>query len=185
MEMSNLAAKLKSLKLELGEDLIVDLKSRSLNVFKSFKAEVELQLGKKIKAIKSDRGGEYYGRYDGSREQRPRPFKECGIVPQYTMSGKPSMNDATEHSQGYKFYDPTSRSFFETRNARFLEKDEFRKEENIRNVDFEEEFDNDIDYDEVFPQTPIEQPQQLQELSLRRFIKERRHVVPDDYVVFL
>ena len=29
----------------------------------SFKAEVELQLGKKIKVVKSDCGG-YYGRYD-------------------------------------------------------------------------------------------------------------------------
>ncbi|RDX70378.1 hypothetical protein CR513_50390, partial [Mucuna pruriens] len=35
-------------------------KSQSLNIFKSFKAEVELQLGKKIKAIKSNRYGEYY-----------------------------------------------------------------------------------------------------------------------------
>ena len=30
---------------------------KSLEVFKSFKAEVELQLGKKIKVVKSDRGG--------------------------------------------------------------------------------------------------------------------------------
>ncbi|KAA0036180.1 putative transposable element-related protein [Cucumis melo var. makuwa] len=48
-------------------------------------AEVELQLGKKIKVVKSDRGGEYYGRYDGSGEQRLGPFvkylEECGIVP--------------------------------------------------------------------------------------------------------
>ena len=43
-------------------------KSQSLDIFKTFKAEVELQLGKKIKAVKSDCGGEYYGRYDGSRE---------------------------------------------------------------------------------------------------------------------
>ncbi|RDY07530.1 hypothetical protein CR513_08345, partial [Mucuna pruriens] len=91
MEMSNLAAKLKSLKLELGEDLIVHL---------SFKVEVELQLGKKIKAINSDRGGEYYDRYDKSGEQHLRPFafflRECEIVPQYTMLGKPSMNGVTE-----------------------------------------------------------------------------------------
>ena len=75
-------------------------KSQALDVFKSFKAEVELQLCKKIKAVKSDRGGEYYGRYDGSREQRLGPFaiflKECGIVPQYTMPGKPSMNGVAE-----------------------------------------------------------------------------------------
>ena len=75
-------------------------KSQSLDVFKTFKAEVELQLGKKIKAIKSDRGGEYYRRYDGSGEQRPGPFvlflKKYGTFPQYTMPGKPSMNDVAE-----------------------------------------------------------------------------------------
>ncbi|RDX83545.1 hypothetical protein CR513_35524, partial [Mucuna pruriens] len=79
---------------------LIHEKSQSLDVFKSFKAEVELQLGKKIKAVKSDRGGEYYGRYDGSGEQRLGPFalflRECGIVPQYTMPGKPSMNGVAE-----------------------------------------------------------------------------------------
>ncbi|KAL6329854.1 hypothetical protein AAG906_037954 [Vitis piasezkii] len=63
---------------------LIHEKSQSLDVFKTFKA----------KAI--DRGGEYYGRYDGSGEQRPGPFakylEECGIVPQYTMPGSPSMN---------------------------------------------------------------------------------------------
>jgi len=79
---------------------LIHEKSQSLDVFKTFKAEVELQLGKKIKAVKFDRGGEYYGRYDGLGEQRIGPFalflKECGIVPQYTMPGKPSMNDVAE-----------------------------------------------------------------------------------------
>ena len=50
---------------------LIHEKSQSLDFFKTFKAEVELQLGKKIKAIKSDRGGEYYLRYDGLGEQRP------------------------------------------------------------------------------------------------------------------
>ncbi|RDY10582.1 hypothetical protein CR513_04868, partial [Mucuna pruriens] len=114
--------------------------------------------------------------------------RECGIVSQYTMLGKPSMsgmvergnwtlkdmvrkslwgkalkttvyilnrvstkavnknlmNFGLEKSQGYKFYDPTSRSFFETGNARILEEVEFEKEENIRNVVFEEEYVNNI-----------------------------------------
>ncbi|RDX96394.1 hypothetical protein CR513_20955, partial [Mucuna pruriens] len=43
----------------------------------------------KINIIKSDRGGEYYGRYDGLGEQRPRCFalflKEYEIVSQYTI----------------------------------------------------------------------------------------------------
>ncbi|RDX78767.1 hypothetical protein CR513_40905, partial [Mucuna pruriens] len=110
-----------------------------------------------------------------------------------------------ECSRGYKFYDPTSRSFFETGNARILEEVEFGKEESIRNIVFEEESVNDSgqvlvhitvqettlvirdnvqtivldivleqDYDEVLPQTPIE-----------RSIRERRHAIPDDYIVFL
>jgi len=44
-----------------------------------------------------------------------------------------------ERSRGYKFYDPTLRSIFETGNARFLEEVKFGKEENIRKVVFEEE----------------------------------------------
>ncbi|KAJ9557218.1 hypothetical protein OSB04_011832 [Centaurea solstitialis] len=38
---------------------LIHEKSQSLDVFKNFKAEVELQLGKKIKAVRSDCGGEY------------------------------------------------------------------------------------------------------------------------------
>lgn len=79
---------------------LIHEKSQSIDVFKSFKAEVENQLNKRIKKVKSDRGGEYYGRYDGSGEQRPGPFakylEECGIVPQYTMPGSPSMNGVAE-----------------------------------------------------------------------------------------
>ncbi|RVW95036.1 hypothetical protein CK203_040058 [Vitis vinifera] len=58
----------------------------------NFKAEVEKQCGKQIKIVRTDRGGEYYGRYtdDG---QTPDPFakflQEHGIVAQYTMPGSP------------------------------------------------------------------------------------------------
>lgn len=44
-------------------------KSQSLNVFKNFKTEVENQLSKRNKSIRSDRSVEYYGKYDGSCEQ--------------------------------------------------------------------------------------------------------------------
>ncbi|RDY04330.1 hypothetical protein CR513_11976, partial [Mucuna pruriens] len=233
------------------------------NVFKYFKAEVELQLGKKIKALKFGRGCKYYGRYDGSGEQHLKPFalflRECEIVPQYIMPGKPSMNSVAERrnqtlkdmslwgealktaiyilnrvppkvvnktlmkfgltksqtSNTYTFgvvqlkhdligcmkenwiqeqlaiillfYDPTSRSLFETGNARILEEVEFEKEENIRNIVFEEESINDIeqDYDKVLPQIPIEKLQQPQEVTLRKSIRERRHAILDDYIVFL
>ena len=79
---------------------LIHEKSQSLEVFKSFKVEVENQLKKRIKNVRSDRGREYYGKYDGSGEQHSEPFskflEECGIVPQYTMSGSPSMNGVAE-----------------------------------------------------------------------------------------
>ena len=69
-------------------------------MFKNFKAKVENQLDKKIKVVKSDRGDEYYGRYEGFGEQHPRSFTKylmsCGIVPQYTMLGAPSQNGVAE-----------------------------------------------------------------------------------------
>ncbi|KAA0056360.1 Retrovirus-related Pol polyprotein from transposon TNT 1-94 [Cucumis melo var. makuwa] len=45
----------------------------------------------------------------------------------------------SEHSRGFKFYDPTSNLFFETENAKFLENVEFERENNIKKVVFEEE----------------------------------------------
>lgn len=83
-----------------GYIYLIHEKSQSLDMFKNYKAEVENQLGKRIKSVRSDRGGEYYGRYDGSGEQRPGPFakflEECGIVPQYTMPGSSTMNGVAE-----------------------------------------------------------------------------------------
>lgn len=79
---------------------LIHEKSQSLDVFKNFKAEVENQLSKKIKAVRSNRGGEYYGRYDGFGEQRLGPFAkylmECGIVPQYTLPRTSSQNGVAE-----------------------------------------------------------------------------------------
>ena len=48
-------------------------KNEALGAFKVFKAEVEKQCGKQIKIVRTDRGGEHYGRYteDG---QAPSPF---------------------------------------------------------------------------------------------------------------
>ncbi|RVW23780.1 Retrovirus-related Pol polyprotein from transposon TNT 1-94 [Vitis vinifera] len=74
-------------------------KHEALDAFKVFKAEVEKQYGKQIKIVRSDRGGEYYGRYleDG---QSPGPFakflQEHGIVAQYTMPGSPDQNGVAE-----------------------------------------------------------------------------------------
>ncbi|KAL5815400.1 hypothetical protein ACOSQ4_026041 [Xanthoceras sorbifolium] len=74
-------------------------KNEAINAFKIFKAEVEKQCGKQIKIVRSDRGGEYYGRYTESG-QAPGPFvrflQENGIVAQYTMPGSPDQNGVAE-----------------------------------------------------------------------------------------
>ncbi|KAD3337387.1 hypothetical protein E3N88_32907 [Mikania micrantha] len=74
-------------------------KSESLTTFKDYKTEVENQLDFKIKVVRSDRGGEYYGRHTDVG-QAPGPFYEfCkgqGIVNQYTMPGTPQQNGVAE-----------------------------------------------------------------------------------------
>ena len=55
---------------------LIHEKSQSLEVFKLFKVEIENQLNKRIKNVRSDRGSEYYGKYDDSSEQRPGPFSK-------------------------------------------------------------------------------------------------------------
>ncbi|RVW57957.1 Retrovirus-related Pol polyprotein from transposon TNT 1-94 [Vitis vinifera] len=55
---------------------ILHNKNEALDAFKVFKAEVEKQCGKQIKIVRSDRGGEYYGRYleDGQSPGHLRSF---------------------------------------------------------------------------------------------------------------
>ncbi|KAF5813845.1 putative RNA-directed DNA polymerase [Helianthus annuus] len=78
---------------------LIKEKSESLTTFKDYKAEVEKQLDRQIKVVRSDRGGEYYGRHTDVG-QAPGPFYEfCkgqGIVNQYTMPGTPQQNGVAE-----------------------------------------------------------------------------------------
>jgi transposase InsO family protein len=70
-------------------------RSKALQKFKIFKAEVENQHDRKIKVVRSDHGGEYYGRHT-SYGQIPGPFArflhENGIVAQYSAPGEPQQN---------------------------------------------------------------------------------------------
>jgi len=78
---------------------LLDNKYEALDAFKIFKAEVEKQCGKQIKIVRSDRGGEFYGKYT-ENGQAPGPFakflQEHGIVAQYTMPGSPNQNGVAE-----------------------------------------------------------------------------------------
>ena len=82
-----------------GYVYLISHKSEALERFKIFKTEVEKQLGKVIKILRSDRGGEYYGKH-GDLGQCLGPFAEflqsCGIKAQYTMPGTPEQNGVAE-----------------------------------------------------------------------------------------
>ena len=65
-------------------------KSKSFEKFKEFKNEVQNQLGKCIKILRSDRGGEYL-----SQEFRDH-LVQCGIISQLTPPGTPQWNGVSE-----------------------------------------------------------------------------------------
>ena len=70
-----------------------------LDKFKIFKAEVENQHDLKIKVVRSDRGGEYYG-WHTLYGQVPGPFPrflmENDIVARYSTPGEPQQNRVAE-----------------------------------------------------------------------------------------
>jgi transposase InsO family protein len=65
-------------------------KSETFEKFKEFQNEVENQRGKKIKALRSDRGGEYLS------HEFSNHLKSCGIVSQLTPPGTPQRNGVSE-----------------------------------------------------------------------------------------
>ena len=65
-------------------------KSDSFGKFKEYKAEVEKQLGRSIKILRLNRGGEYLNHEFKSF------LKECGIVSELTPLGTPQWNGVSE-----------------------------------------------------------------------------------------
>ena len=65
-------------------------KSEKFEKFKEFQSEVEQHRNKKIKLLRSDRGGEYVSNESGLH------LKQCGIVSQLTPPGTPQRNGVSE-----------------------------------------------------------------------------------------
>ncbi len=65
-------------------------KSETFEKFKEFQKEVENQLNKRIKHLRSDQGGEYLS-YEFNMH-----LKDCGIIPQITPAGTPQRNGVSE-----------------------------------------------------------------------------------------
>jgi len=74
-------------------------KYQIVDALEIFINEVERQLDKKVKIFRSDRDGEYYGRYSESG-QHPNPLAKFlerrGTCAQYTMPGTPQQNGVSE-----------------------------------------------------------------------------------------
>ena len=78
---------------------LIKEKVDALEMFKVFRIEVEKQLGKVIKIVRSDRGGEYYGKHGDVGQQNElfaRYLQDNGIVARYTMPGSPEQNGMAE-----------------------------------------------------------------------------------------
>ena len=70
-----------------------------MDKFKIFKAKVENQHNLKIKVVRSDHGGEYYGRhtpYGQVLGPFARFLQENGIVAQYSTPDEPQQNGVAE-----------------------------------------------------------------------------------------
>ena len=65
-------------------------KDESFEKFKTFKNEVQNQLGKSIKALRTDRGGEYLS------QEFDDYLKDCGIVSQLTPPQTPQWNGVSK-----------------------------------------------------------------------------------------
>nr|GEU93348.1 putative zinc finger, CCHC-type [Tanacetum cinerariifolium] len=138
---------------------LINEKSESVDMFKTFKAKVENQLDHKIKAVISDRGGEYYGRHMDVGQALGSFFDFCkdhGIINQYTMPGTAQQNGVAERrnrtlmnmwifhryperSKGYRVYWPShSTRIVETRHVEFLENANNSGSDSFRRIELQE-----------------------------------------------
>ncbi|KAI3709538.1 hypothetical protein L2E82_39300 [Cichorium intybus] len=109
-----------------GYIYLIKHKSDTFEKFKEFKNEVENQLGRKIKMLTSDRGGEYLS------IEFLDYLKECGIVSQLTPPRTPQLNGVAER-----------------RNRTLLDMLDERSFERERELIFKEDSGSTIDLEEI------------------------------------
>ncbi|GJS30907.1 retrotransposon protein, putative, ty1-copia subclass [Tanacetum coccineum] len=132
-------------------------KHEVFEAFKVFKNEVENQLEKTIKALRSNRGGEYI------IQEFKDYLKACGIVQQLTPSYTPQHNGVSEmrnrypkETIGYYFYFPPENKIVVARYAEFLEKNLLSQEFSGRAEELEEIQDKDTSPSENTSKIPME-----------------------------
>ncbi|GJT79982.1 retrotransposon protein, putative, ty1-copia subclass [Tanacetum coccineum] len=90
-------------------------KHEVFETFKVFQKEVENQLSKTIKSLRSDRGGEYMS------QEFLDHLKDYGIIAHRTPPYTPQHNGYPKETMGYSFYYPPKNKLLVARNAEFLE----------------------------------------------------------------
>ncbi|GJW76001.1 retrotransposon protein, putative, ty1-copia subclass [Tanacetum coccineum] len=165
-------------------------KHEVFETFKVFKNEVENQLGMTIKALRSDRGGEYI-----SQEFKDY-LKACGIVQQLTPPYTPQHNrlcsgDCYTHSQygsnqegypketmGYYFYFPLENKIVVAMYTELLEKNLLSQEVSGRAKELEEIQDKETLPSENTSKIPMEvegfEPPQEEVVLVRRSARTHR-----------
>ncbi|KAL6347706.1 hypothetical protein AAG906_026235 [Vitis piasezkii] len=164
----------------------------ALEMFKVFRTEVKKQLGKVIKIVRSDRGGEYYGKH-GDTGQQKGPLQAIKtatyilnrvpskFVPKTPFKLWTSENPTTRcyyigypsHSKGYKFYCSTRGTrVIESQVAKFLELDVV---DNSTRSSYRQ-----------FPTTKINPiVDEIPPVEMRRSQRTRRPALSNDYYVYL
>nr|GEW58759.1 zinc finger, CCHC-type [Tanacetum cinerariifolium] len=87
----------------------------TLGLLKNVSLEVENQLGKTIKFLRSDHGGEYMS------QEFLDHLKDNGIIAHRTPPYTPQHNGYPKETMGYSFYHPPDNKVLVARNAEFLE----------------------------------------------------------------
>ncbi|KAL0307710.1 UNVERIFIED_CONTAM: Retrovirus-related Pol polyprotein from transposon TNT 1-94, partial [Sesamum angustifolium] len=174
--------------------LIFD-KSEAFDAFKAYKVEVEKQLEKSIKIVRSDRGGEYYGRYT-EKGQNPGPFaaflKEEGIIAQYTMPGTPQQNGVAEKDEIVRLW---------TCGSNIPRKEVFEEDQvssktlgeltvypdyppSIKGKQSNQEQSPTKDNENVEPST-LNNQNQDENVEVRRSSRVKKSAISSDYIVYL
>ncbi|KAL0463034.1 UNVERIFIED_CONTAM: hypothetical protein Slati_0191000 [Sesamum latifolium] len=108
-----------------GYVYLMRYKSEAFGRFKEYRLEVENQTNCKIKALRSDRGGEYLSVETAAKLLTIAPSKSVPQTPYEIWHGKPASYKFIgypKETAGYYFYDPAAQKIFVSRNAVFLKK---------------------------------------------------------------
>ncbi|GJT04422.1 retrotransposon protein, putative, ty1-copia subclass [Tanacetum coccineum] len=161
-------------------------KHEVFEIFKVFKNEVENLLGKTIKALRSDRGGEYIAKsLKIILKMSEHAFsygstKKVDKTPCELWYGKVLNLSYLKETMGYYFYFPPENKIVVARYAEFFEKNLITQEVSGRAKGLEEIQDEDTSPSEITSEIPMEvegfEPPQEEVIPIRR--SERTHRAP-------